>query len=652
MDEQLEEYDTKDNAKEDTEEFLKESLKGSFLEKCREAGYSNLSLFKAALSFSKSCLAEKKRLSGDSYFEHNVRVAQILAENKASPEVTAAALLHGTLKCSSQKELEEKFGHEIAALIGGVEEIKQIKSKNIKLEAEALCKILLATLGDIRVIFIKLADKIDNLRTIAALPENEQQRIAREVMDVYAPLAYSLGLEKIRVALEDLSLQILHPKKYKEIADFLEESKEEREEFINEVIEKIKEISKNKLSILKIKGRSKHIYSIFRKIVQRKVPLHQQFDLSGIRIIVPEIKDCYTLLGLLHENFDPVEGKLKDYIANPKPNGYRSLHTAIKISDRKIVEVQLRTKEMDEFAEEGIAAHWKYKGLKSDQLFQKKISWLRNVLELQKEGHKEFLEAAKIDIFGDKIYCYTPKGDVKELPQGATLLDFAYSVHEDVGNRAVGGKVNGKFVPLRHELALGDVVEVLTNKNQRPRRAWVKFVKSARAKQKIRKSLLRHEKLPALWYRIFKPVAKEDQGILAEAKDFPKALCILAKCCTPLPGDNIIGIATKRRVISVHSIDCRQALKEEQRWISVKWRETFNQKIKFNVRAGERSGLLADLLNTTANAGFEVKEAKAKLIGPGNAECSFVIIPRDLQYLQELIRKVKKVKGVRKVYFE
>ncbi len=625
----------------------------SFLQLCREqydASYEPI--FQSALAFAQKCLGEVKRLSGDSFFDHNVRVAKILADNKVSPEVVIAGLLHGVTKLCSEKEIEDAFGKEIISLLKGVEEIKQVKSKNPQLEAEALRRILLTTFRDVRVIFIKLASKLDNLRTMQVLSAENQKRIAEEVLEVYAPLANRLGLEKIKNPLEDLALQVLHPEKYNEIMGFLEQSKEEQEALVLEVIQFVKSLAAGNVEIVKIKGRSKHIYSIYKKMTQRKVPLHQQYDLTAIRVIVPEIKDCYTMVGLLHEKFEQVEGRLKDYIANPKPNFYRSLHTTLKLPNGKFVEIQIRTLEMDEFAEEGLAAHWRYKGLKSDQFFEKKIAWLKGVLDLQKDGNQEFLEMAKVDVFGDNIYCYTPKGDVKELPKSATILDFAYMVHEEVGSHAVGGRVNGKFVPLKHELISGDVVEILTNKSQRPRRDWLKIVKSGTARQKIRKSLREHEKLPAFHFKQLKPVTTKEQGILAEAPTYPSAICVLAKCCFALPGEEITGLATKRRIISVHKIDCRAALKEEERWIGVQWKDGFNQKIRFYVTADERSGLLADLLNTIANTGFEVKEAKAKLLSSTFAECSFLVIPKDLEHLKELVKRIQKIRGLKKMYFE
>ena len=624
-----------------------------FLSLCRQQGYSeqNEQRFQAALTLAHQELTSKLRLNNESCFEHNLRVGLLLVENKADPETIIAGLLHSLFYLKEKIRLQ--FGEEVWLLVLGGEEIKTIKSKNKQLEAEALRKIFLATLKDIRIILVKLATKIDNVRTIEALPPAEQKRIAREALEVYAPLASRLGAERMRVELEDLAFKVLQPQKYREIANFFAESREERERAVTEAIHLIQKLCHHTVSLLNIKGRPKHFYSIYKKMTQRGVNLRQQYDLLGLRIIVADEKDCYLVLGLLHENFMPVEGRLKDYIANPKPNLYRSIHTGVRLANGKVLEVQIRTPEMDEFAEEGIAAHWRYKGIKSEELFEKKVAWLREVLKLQKElESSEFLEAAKIDLFGDEIYCYTPKGEVKELPLGATILDFAYSVHEQVGNQAVGGKVNGKFVALDHALAAGDVVEIMTNKNQRPRRSWLKIVKSAKSRQKIRKTLKEHEKLAPLHYRQLKIVSAEEQGVLVEALETPTALCTLAQCCSPLPGEAIAGIPTKRRVISVHRQDCRAVEKEQERVQNVRWKNTFNQKIRFTLTAEERSGLLADALHTIAQAGFEVQEAKAKLLGSGIATCSFLIIPKDLKYLQELVYRVKKLRGIKRIDFE
>jgi len=626
-----------------------------FLNQCKSKEYTqeDLILIKKAITLAETYLKDKIRLAGDSFFEHNLRVATILVENNSPPEIVIAALLHSLLKYTTTEKIAEEFGKEILTLLEGTAELNALKIKNQQMEPENLRKIFLTTLKDVRVIIIKLANKLDNLQSIHVFPPEEQKRMAEEVLEIYAPLASRLGVEKIKTELENTAFQILNPKKYQEIVNFLEESQEEREQNIHTAIEMIKKSLLNKVNIIKIKGRPKHIYSIYRKMKERGVNLKDQFDLLGVRVIVPDIKDCYITLGLLHEHFEPVEGRLKDYITNPKPNLYRSIHTAVLLPNKAMVEVQIRTEEMDEFAEEGLAAHWRYKGMKSDQLFEKKISWLKNVLDLQKKTeNKELLEAVKVDLFGDNIYCYTPKGDVKELPKGATLLDFAYLVHQDLGDHCIGGRVNGKFVSLKHVLSTGDVIEILTNKSQRPRRSWLKIVYSARAKQKIRKSLKEHDSLPAMHYAKLKPVQKEEEGVLVQSLENAEALCILAKCCNPIPDEEITGFITKKRVISVHKKECHVAIKEEERWLPVTWRDTFNQRIRFHVAADERSGLLADVLHTIASAGFEVKEAKAKLIDMGNVLCTFVIIPRDLEQLKEMIRRVKKVRGWKKIYFE
>ncbi len=645
----------------------------SLLSSLEAGGYSSeeRNLIQKALSLAEPSLQAQKRLSGETSFQHNLRVTEILGEIHADAETIAVAILHG-FPLTEYSKIEQSFGEKnivigvipravpaaafganIVKLLKGLDGLKELKFRNNKLGAEAIRKLILTTISDVRIITIKLANKLDNLFTIAVFSEAEQKRITADVLEIYAPLAYRLGLEKIRVRLEDAAFKIINPRKYQEIQDFLEESREQREKNIEECLSLIKSIVGQKIPILKIKGRPKHIYSIYKKMTERGVKLNEQYDLLGVRAIVPEEKDCYALLGLLHEKLEPVEGRLKDYIANPKPNFYRSIHTAIRLSCGKILEVQIRTPEMDEFAEEGLAAHWRYKGLKSDQIFEKKMAWLKNILELQKDAkNKEFLDTVKVDLFGDTIYCYTPKGDVKELPKDATLLDFAYTVHEEIGSHAIGGKVNGNFVSLKHLLASGDVIEILTNKNQRPRRSWVKIVTSAKARQKIRKALKSTGLLSSLHFHRIKPTATEEQGVLLQASQHPNARCELASCCHALPGENIVGIATKRRIISVHRRDCHQALKEEERFIPVLWKETFNQRIRFFVQAQERSGLLADLLHTIASAGFEVKEAKAKILDEILAECSFVIIPRSLEHLKELLVRLNKVRGCRKIYFE
>ncbi len=607
----------------------------------------------AALDLARTYLSVQKRLAGDTYFDRNCRVAEILIESKVDPELVIVGILQGLLGKVTDPVLHKEFGMEVMTLLRGVEDLKAVKVKNNKLEAEALRKILLTTLADVRVMVIKLASKLDNLNTIDVLPAVEQKRIAQEVIEVYAPLANRLGLEKIKVRLEDSALKVINPRKYQEIINYLEESREEREHNVKTAIKLIEEVARDHVSLVKIKGRPKHIYSIYKKMTGRGVSLDKQYDLLGIRILVEDIKDCYNVLGLIHEKFEPIEGRLKDYITNPKPNGYQSIHTGVKLPTGKVLEIQIRTAQMEEFAEEGVAAHWRYKKIRSDEVFEKKIGWLRGVLDLQNQDeNKEFLETVKVDLFGDKIFCYTPKGDVKELPKGATVLDFAYTVHQRIGDQCTGARVNGVFVPIKEEVKQGDVVEILTNKNQRPRRSWLKIVMSARSRQKIRKSLKEHDKVPVLHYHKFTTSVGEEQGVLVESPLYPKAACSFAKCCLPIPDEAIVGLITKRRIISVHKKDCKVTTKDNQKVVDVVWKETFNQKIRFFVEAHERSGLLADVLHTIASAGFEVKEAKAKMIDVGKVQCSFLLVPRDLEQVKEMIKRVGKVKGILRMFFE
>ncbi len=624
-----------------------------FFEQLEQKAYTqkDKALFKKAVQFSKRILSDKKRLSGDSFFDHNLRVALALSKNKASPETIVAAIVHGTIKYISEEELEKEFDKEILSLVKGVEEITSIKEKNEKLTADSIRRVLLATVRDVRIIFIKLADKLDNLRDLHVLEKEKQRRIAQEIIDIYAPLAYRLGAERLRTELEDLAFKNLKPKKYEEIFDYIENTQDEQNKLIHSLIAQLQKDSQVK--IVKVKGRSKHLYSIYKKITERGISLDDQYDYLGIRAIVESEKDCYILLAYLHEHFEVISGRLKDYIANPKPNGYQSIHTSLLIDGKKRLEVQIRTPEMDEFAEEGLAAHWMYKGLKSDYAFEKRMAWLKGVLDMQKDADdREFLENVKVDIFTDEIHCYTPKGDVKYFPKGSTVLDFAYSVHEDVGNKTIGARINGKFVNIKTKLEEGAVIEILTSKKQLPRRNWLKFVVSSRAKQKIRRGVKKYQNLPALHYRTFKPTIKEEHASLVESEAFPNASCVLAKCCHPIPQESIVGIATKRRLISVHRENCRHAEKERDRWEAVQWKESFNKKISFHVEANERSGLLADLLHTIAQAHFQVEEAKAKFLGAGHSQCTFVIVPREIDEIEKLVARLLKLKGVRSIHFD
>ncbi len=484
-----------------------------FINDCESAGYGNsdIELFDNAIDFAKSKFLDEKRISGENLLDNNLRIATILAKSRLPSEVVVAGLLYGLDEKLPPIEIQDNFGKEISDLVYGQNQLRVLKEKNKDVGAEVVRKILLTSLYDPRVIFVKLASKLASLITISALSEIKQKKIAKEVFEVYAPLANRFGLEHIKRNLEDEAFRILNPRKFKEISDFLKESKEEIENFVKEFIKEIENELGAKVSVLKIKGRYKHIYSIYKKITERGVPLLQHKDHFALRIVVKSVEDCYTTLGILHEKYSPVEGTLKDYIASPKSNGYQSLHTVIKNPSGKIVEIQIRTQEMDDFAEEGGAAHWAYKKIKSDVDFERRTAWLRSVLDLQNQGDsKEFLKDVKVNIFSDKIYCYSPKGKAIELPQGACILDFAYHIHQQIGDQAIGGKINGVFASLDKKLNSGDVVEIVTNKNQRPNRDWIKFVVSSRALNKIKQGINRLGNVPAP--KRIKILDKEKEG--------------------------------------------------------------------------------------------------------------------------------------------
>lgn len=614
-------------------EFIKLAKKLDYSEKDRE-------LFEQAISFSKPLLLHK-RLDGSTQFDHALRLSTTLLENKFPKEVIVAGLLYGVEEHIFPSDLKE-FGKDITDIVFGKQQLIEVRKKNKDLEAESLRKILLITLKDTRIILVKLASKLDNMHHLDYLPIKRQRELAQGVFDIYSPLATRLGVEKIRLDLDDIAFKVKNPKKYQEIKKFLKESEEQRQENIKYAINHTKKLLKE--IDCTIKGRPKHIYSIYKKL--NKTKLDKQLDHLALRIVASSVHDCYTVLGILHQDLKPKAGTLKDYIANPKSNNYRSIHTVLTFPNDKIVEVQIRTKEMDEFAEEGGAAHWSYKNMKSEAKFEKQTGWLKNVLDTQKDN-SEFLNTVKVDVFGDRFYAFTPKGKAIDLPNGATILDFAYHIHQAVGDQSIGGRINGRFSPLKTKLKSGDVVEIVTNKHQRPRRDWLKIVVSSRAKAKVRQGINKYENIPAqTTYQLVKK-EKDEFDSFTHCEDFPNFQTSLAKCCNPLPTEKIIGVLKSNREISVHKKDCRRANKERN--ISVKWKETLSRPIKIEVISLERSGVLADLLNTLVRLGFTVKSAKAKMLGKESVSSEFIVNPRELTEVEKAIKRLEKVNGTTRV---
>lgn len=453
----------------------------------------DVALLKKAYTFTFDAHKDQLRKSGELYFEHPLEVARILVSLKMDIATICGGLLHDVAEDTgvTLEEVNEEFGPEITTLVNGVTKISELKLENLeKRQAENFRKMIISMVEDIRVILIKFADRLHNMRTIEYLPERKRIRIAQETLDVYAALAHRLGIAKVKWELEDLALKTLNPKAYEDLVRKITEKRDEREKYIQRLAKPIKrELKKVKIQA-NITGRPKHFYSIYQKMIRRKLPFEEIFDLLAIRIIVNKLEDCYFVLGVVHSLFTPVHEKFNDYIATPKSNMYQSLHTKVIGPEGKMVEIQIRTEEMHRTAEEGIAAHWKYKESRSkeDEL-DKYLVWLRRVLEWQQDvpDSGEFMENLKIDLFHDEVFVFTPRGDLFRLPAGSTPVDFAFAVHTDVGFHCLGAKVNSKIVPLSYQLRSGDTVEIITSNNQHPNRDWIKFVKTSKARTKIKR---------------------------------------------------------------------------------------------------------------------------------------------------------------------
>jgi guanosine-3',5'-bis(diphosphate) 3'-pyrophosphohydrolase len=453
---------------------------------------ADLTLIEKAYVFSAKVHQGQVRLSGERYLTHPLEVAAILADMKMDLATVASGLLHDTVEdtYTTLDEIQQTFGLEIANLVDGLTKISKITlATHEEQQAENFRKMLLAMAKDIRIVLIKLADRLHNMRTLEYLPPENQVKIAQETLDIYAPLANRLGIEWIKTELEDLSFRYLHPEEYSALAREVAWKKEEREKYIQEVSSIISDKLTSYGLVGKVSGRPKHFYSIYKKMQAQNLEFEQVYDVIAFRIILDTAKDCYEALGIIHSLWKPVPGRFKDYIAMPKANGYQSLHTTVIGPYGERVEIQIRTEEMSRTAEEGIAAHWQYKeGKVIAPKDSKQFAWVRQLLEWQQDlrDPREFLETVKIDLFPDEVYVFTPKGDVKQFPVGSTPVDFAYSIHTQIGQQCLGAKVNGKIVPLRYSLKNGDIVEITTAPGHQPSKDWLKFVKTSRARTKIR----------------------------------------------------------------------------------------------------------------------------------------------------------------------
>ena len=687
-------------------------------------------------------LAEKAhtgqlRRSGDPFITHPLGVATILADLGLDEKTVAAALLHDAVEDTelSLAEVEKEMGFEVAALIDGVTKLEKIRYRSPEqTRAENLRKMIVATARDVRVLLIKIADRLHNMRTLAPLKPEKKELIARETLDIYAPLAHRLGMYAIKWELEDLALATLHPKRYEELEALVQHRQPERERALAEVVDEIEA----KMREVKIKsdvsGRPKHLYSIYEKIVLRGKEFDEIFDLVGIRVVVDSVRDCYAALGALHTLYTPLPGRFKDYIAMPKFNMYQSLHTTVMGPSGRPVEIQIRTQEMHKAAESGIAAHWLYKERRGGKVPEEEIAWLQRMMDWQSESAdpKEFMESLKIDLYSDEVFVFTPKGDVINLPRGATPLDFAYSIHTEVGHRTVGARVNGKLVSLSHELISGDSVEVITSRGSpAPTRDWLKIVVTPRARSKIRQHFARERREDALSQgrelllqamrkqglpsekiaksdllqqvagdlnyldldamhvaigeghlspqsvttrviRLFQPEPEEEQeeeieveprrrrvsrrskGVIVAGMD--DLLVRLARCCTPVPGDQILGFLTRGRGVSVHRDDCPNAkvlaTTDEGRIIEVWWdnRQQSTFVVTIQIEALDRTKLLRDVSAALGDLGVGILSSTSRAGKDGIATLNFTFELGDPGHLEHLLKTIRGIDSVFDAY--
>lgn len=574
---------------------------------------ANIEVVKKAYDFAKEIHAGQKRHTyGDDLFDHAVKTAQRLIVLKLDSASIAAALLHNVLEYTKIKpeKIKDLFGDDLFKLVEAVTKFKRISFDATEEEnAEHVRKVLLASTKDIRVLLLKLVDKLENMRSLDTVPRQRCRELAKEALEIYAPIAHKLGVNVVKSELEDLSLRHLDPEKYDYIVQKVAETKEERERQVQRFIEEVDTQLRSIKITCEVYGRAKSYYSIYKKLQTRYSSFDEIHDLLAVRIIVPSVEDCYKTLGIVHNAWQHLPQLFTDYIANPKPNGYQSIHTKI-VYNGKIIEVQIRSSDMHREAEEGIAAHWLYKGSERDKRFDKKINWLKQILEWQHSGNaRDFVETLKIDIFKDEIIVFTPKGDPITLPEGATILDFAYAVHSGLGNKCARAKVNNILVPLDTPLNSGEMVEILTMKNAAPSRHWLTIAKTAHARSKIRQAL--HIEGEEHRKTRLGNVEKLAHSVIVEGQI--NAIVKFSKCCAPAQGDAITGFKMKDGKISVHRGDCSNitSMKAFQN-VMVRWKNLIAREKRVNITVTDRVGLAADILNVFSRRNISISSINTK----------------------------------------
>jgi guanosine-3',5'-bis(diphosphate) 3'-pyrophosphohydrolase len=674
---------------------------------------ADLDVVRAAYLFAEQAHRAQTRASGDPYITHAVAVASILVDLRLDPVTVAAGLLHDVAEDTgvTLRQVEEHFGAEIAGLVDGVTKLGRIEwMSREQRQAESLRKMFLAMASDIRIVLIKLADRLHNMRTLQYLPDWKQRRTAQETLDIYAPLAERLGIGRIQRELEDLAFAVLQPDAYQEIRRQLAEAESTRAQFLEQVADTLhRELNRAGVRVARdrITARPKHVYSIWKKMQRPKYagqPVARIYDRLGVRVILDDVKDCYAALGVVHSLWKPIPGEFDDYIANPKTSGYQSLHTTVLYQGEPL-EIQIRTLQMHREAEHGIAAHWKYKeGRPAEKEFEQKLAWLRQLLDWHAEVQdaRAFVRSVKLDLFQNEVFVFTPKGDVIDLPAGATPVDFAYRIHTDVGHRCVGARVNGRLVPLSHRLRTGDIVEILTSKTEgRPSRDWLAFVVTTTARAKIRqwfKKEARDENIQRGREMLDKVAPRlglaSDEDLLAalgngdvsllqvvQALRPPEAprpeapaepvplpgrppapggvrvrgadnvLTRLSRCCTPLPGDRIIGYVTRGRGVAIHRQDCpnvKALAAHPERFLEVEWESLpeGSYPVEIEVAAFDRVGLLKDILAAIADTKTNVVSVNARVRRDKIGVINVVLDIRNLAQLHTVMEKVGRVPEV------
>lgn len=681
---------------------------------------------------------EQHRVSGEPYILHPLAVAQILADMKIDTTTITAALLHDVVEdtACTLEDLRQEFGREVAFLVDGVTKLSRLNYRTKEdQQLNSMRKMFLAMAKDVRVVVIKLADRLHNMRTLRYMRSDKQKRIAQETLEIFAPLAHRLGIFNIKWELEDLSFRYLEPDKYYDLVDQMKQKRHVREEIVNEAIDVLRKALDDAHIHCEINGRPKHFYSIYKKMKKDNRDLSQVYDLFAIRVIVDDVKDCYGVLGIVHSLWKPLPYRFKDYIAMPKPNNYQSLHTTVIGTRGQPVEIQIRTWEMHHIAEYGVAAHWRYKEgnqTANKDAFDEKMGWLRNLLEWQDTSNpQEFVNALKLDAFSDEVFVFSPRGDVIDLPQGTIPIDFAYRIHTDVGHRCVGAKINGKIVPLDYRLKNGDIVEIITSKTGKPSLDWLNIVGSSESRSKIRnwfKKENREENIEkglealereckrlnhdwktlnvggrlgrvakqmnagseddlaaAVGYGGFavntvlikllelqkkdlqkqeeqntslvmleklkprKPVKHSGTGILVKGE--PGLLVRLAKCCSPVPGDPIIGFITRGRGVSVHRADCPNVThgqSDVDRLIDVEWDYEGDERFEVNMEivAYDRTGIMAEIMAALAEMKISILSINAKTSDTKNVVIHMGISIKDLAQFEFITTKIRRLKDV------